>query len=97
MNTVEVVSTGQVLITEISEQVIELQTPGTPLLVEVATAGPQGPPGPSGSLTGTLAGLTDVNVTAKVDHSILYYDSVSSAWKGDDINTILSITDGGNW
>jgi hypothetical protein len=40
-NTVEVVSTGQVLVSEITEQAIEVQVPGS-LLVEVATAGPQG-------------------------------------------------------
>jgi hypothetical protein len=44
-NTVEVTSTGQVLVTQITEQVIEVQAPTTPLMVEVATAGPQGPDG----------------------------------------------------
>lgn len=44
-NSVELVSTGQVLVQEVSEQVIELQVPTAPVTVEVATAGPQGPAG----------------------------------------------------
>jgi hypothetical protein len=43
-NSVELTATGQVLVTEVTEQAIEVQAPGTPLTVEVATAGPQGPP-----------------------------------------------------
>lgn len=50
-NTVEVTSTGQVLVTQISEQVIEIQAPTTPLTVEVVTAGPQGPAGASADLS----------------------------------------------
>lgn len=97
-NTVEIVSTGQVLVTQVSEQVIEVQAPGTPLTVQVTTAGPQGPRGLAGdSSSSTLAGLTDVNVAAKVAGSVLYYDSVSGQWKGDDINTVVTITDGGHF
>jgi hypothetical protein len=44
-----------------------------------------------------LGDLSDVNTAAKVGNSVLYYDSASGVWKGDDINTITTITDGGNW
>ena len=90
-NTVETTSTGQVLITQISEQVIEVQGPSTPLTVEVATAGPQGPEAPPYA----LGDLLDVNTTAKVAKSVLYWDATAGEWKGDDINTTVTLTDGG--
>jgi hypothetical protein len=90
-NTVETISTGQVLITQISEQVIEVQGPTTPLTVEVATAGPQGPTAPVYG----LGDLSDVSTGSKVNGSVLYYDAASGEWKGDDINTVVTLTDGG--
>ena len=97
-NTVETVSTGQVLISQISEQVIEVQAPGAPLTVQVSTAGPQGPTGPAGAAGVTsLAALDDVNVSGKVNGSVLYYDTATSRWRGDDINTVVTLTDGGNY
>ena len=93
-STVEVISTGQVVVTEVAEQVIELTTAAQPLLVEVQTAGPQGAP-----LSGTivLADLNDVDTSAKVANSVLYYDATNSTWRGDDINTVITLTDGGNF
>jgi hypothetical protein len=91
-NTVETISTGQVLITQISEQVIEVQGPTTPLTVEVVTAGPQGP---AAAATFGLGELIDVNTQAKVAGSVLYFDSATSKWRGDDVNTVVTLTDGG--
>lgn len=71
--------------------VIQVVTPGPP-----GPAGPQGPAG-SGSGSTTLAALTDVNVSAKVNKSLLYYDSVSGKWLGDSIQTITEVTNGGNF
>lgn len=51
----------------------------------------------SSGFDGTLGSITDVNTTGKVGKSILYYDVNSGQWKGDDINTVVTITDGGNW
>lgn len=97
-NTVEVTSTGQVLVTQISEQVIEIQAPTTPLTVEVVTAGPQGPIGATGAAGATtLAALTDVNTANKVDKSVLFYDVASSKWVGGDANTAVTLTDGGSF
>jgi hypothetical protein len=93
-NTVEVISTGQVVVTEVAEQAIDVTTAAQPLLVEVQTAGPQGPPLNEVLRLGDLANVSD---TAKVSGSVLYYDATSSTWKGDDINTIVTITDGGNF
>jgi hypothetical protein len=68
-------------------------TPSTrPNLIELRTPGPQGPPGVT-----SLNGLSDVNVSGKADKSVLYFDSAQGVWLGNDINTISSITDGGNW
>lgn len=92
-NSVEITSTGQVLVSEIAEQTIELLAPAAPATVEVQTAGPQGPEAPPYA----LGDLTDVNTIGKVNKSVLYYDAASGQWKGDDINTVVTITDGGNW
>lgn len=59
-NTVHIASTGQILVTEVAEQVIEVQAPATPATVEVITAGPQGVQGPSG--IGSV--LVDATTTA---------------------------------
>ena len=56
--------------------------------VEITTQGPQGP-------TGTL-GLT-FDVSAKVDGSVLYYDSSSGNFKADTTTTKLTLVDGGNF
>jgi hypothetical protein len=93
-NSVEVLSTGQVIVTEVAEQVIELTTAAQPLLVEVQTAGPQGPPLDEVLNLGDLA---NVNDTAKVTGSVLYYDAATSTWRGNDINTVITLTDGGNF
>lgn len=62
-------------------------------VVEVLTAGPQG-----ASATAFAVGeLSDVDDSAKVDKSVLYYDEAAGKWKGDDVNTIITITDGGNF
>jgi len=38
-----------------------------------------------------------VDTTAKVSKSILYYDAESGEWKGDSAQTILTVTDYGNF
>lgn len=70
----------------------------------VGPAGPQGPTGPQGPVgpagpagTSNLYQLNDVSVSAKVNQSVLTYNDSSSKWVGDDVNTLLTITDGGNW
>lgn len=92
-NSVEVTSAGQVVVTEIAEHAVEVVSPTAPLTVEIQTAGPQGPAGP----TVGLGELNDVDTSAKVGGSVLYYDATSGQWKGNDINTITTLTDGGNY
>jgi len=57
--------------------------------VEITTQGPQGP---SGSITGIT-----FDVSAKVDGSVLYYDSTSGNFKADTTTTKLTLVDGGNF
>ncbi len=68
--------------------VVESSTSST---VEVITAGPQGPTAP----VATFGDIPDVDTTAVVDKSVLYYDAAAEKWKGDDINTVITLTDGG--
>jgi len=57
--------------------------------VEITTQGPQGP-------SGSISGLT-FDVSAKVEGSILYYDSTSGNFKADTTTTKLTLVDGGNF
>ena len=57
--------------------------------VEVTTQGPQGP---AFAATGTT--LDD---SAKVDDSIVYFDSSSGTFKADSTTTKLTLVNGGNF
>lgn len=92
-NSIEITSTGQVVVSSVTEQAIEITAPGRPGTVEVSTAGPQGP----AAQAPALGDLTDVNTTAKVANSVLYYDPSTGKWLGNDINTVTTLTDGGNF
>lgn len=94
-NSVEVIGAHQVVITELATNVVEVTAPAAPAVVQVTTAGPQGARGPAA--VSNLYEMEDVNVSAKVPNSVLYYDALSGKWKGDDINTVVTITDGGHF
>lgn len=71
---------------------------------DAGATGAQGATGATGSQGATgaagashLANLLDVNVTAKVNNSVLYYNQASEKFIADDINTVVTITDGGNF
>jgi hypothetical protein len=55
--------------------------------VSVTTTGPQGP-----AASGFI-----FNGTAKVDNSIVYYDSSAGEFKADDTWTIQTLVTGGNF
>lgn len=58
---------------------------GAATVVTVTTAGPQGPVG------------LDVDDSAKVDQSVVYYDSASGKYKADDTWTTSTLVLGGNF
>lgn len=93
-NSVEILSTGQVVVQEVALHAIEVTAPTAPATVEVQTQGPQGP---SVAANFGLNDLADVNTTSKTAKSILYYDADLSEWRGDSLQTILTVTDGGNF
>lgn len=62
-------------------------------VVEVITAGPQGPSAP----VGAFGDIPDVDTTAAVDKSVLFYDAEAQQWVGNDVNTIVTLTDGGGF
>ena len=72
-----------------------IQTPTAPVLIDVITAGPQG--SSSVNTATTFAGLQDVDATAVQDQAVVYYNAMSAKFKVDGTNTILSLTDGGNF
>jgi hypothetical protein len=78
----------QVNITTTKNTVSVTDDPTT--VVTVSTVGPQGPQGPAGS------GFT-LDQTAKVDKSVIYYDSASGEYKADATWTIDTIVLGGNF
>jgi len=89
MTTVNVTTTkNTVTVTENGSSTV-VQTPVT-TTVTATTAGPQGPEGPAGS------GFT-LNQTAKVDKSVIYYDSASGEYRADATWTINTIVLGGNF
>lgn len=45
----------------------------------------------------SLNDLSDVTTADKTNGSVLYYDSDSSSFKADDVNTKLTLADGGNF
>ena len=57
--------------------------------VELTTAGPQGP---SFAVSGTT-----MDDSAKVNDSIVYFDSSSGTFKADASTTKLKLVDGGNF
>lgn len=45
----------------------------------------------------SLAELTDVDTTGRVDGSVLIYDGTTARFVADSINTRLTLADGGNF
>jgi hypothetical protein len=97
-------------VTEETEiQVIELEIEPVVEFIEVGVVGPQGPTGPQGPLgpqgpigppgaTATLLSeLDDVDATSRVDGSVFYFDAARNKFVADNIETKITLTDGGNF
>ena len=57
--------------------------------VEITTQGPQGP-------TFSSSGVT-LDDSAKVNDSVVYFDSSSGTFKADQTRTVENLVDGGNF
>lgn len=68
-------------------------------VVSAVVQGPQGPPGPQGlpGVLNSIGEIPDVNTTAKVNKSLLYYDAPSGKFRADATITTTTITDGGSF
>jgi hypothetical protein len=63
---------------------------GETVIITLTAVGPQGPPGSAG------AGF-DIDTTARVDKSVVYYDAAAAVFKADTIWTTSTLSDGGNF
>lgn len=45
----------------------------------------------------SMGSLSDVDITAKVDGSVVYFDNARSKFLADDLTTKITLTDGGNF
>jgi hypothetical protein len=70
-----------------------VKSPAAPVVIDVVTVGPQGGAAPNQ----TFASLLDVDATGTTDQAVVYYSAASAKFKADGTNTILSLTDGGNF
>ena len=69
----------------ITEQQVTVSENTTTGVVTASTPGPRGPKG------------IELNETAKVDKSIIYYDAAAQTFKADSTWTTDTLTDGGNF
>lgn len=90
MTTVSVTKTENTVTVTTEGKTTVVKTPVT-TTVTATTTGPQGPKGDPGA-SGIL-----VSDTAKVDKSVVYYDSTAGTYKADDTWTISTIVLGGNF
>ena len=92
MSQVNVTIDGQALVSPVTQQSIVVVAPpsGAPQL-SIVTAGP------AISTGGTFAALADVDASDKANKSVIYYDSSSGKYKADSTETLITISDGGNF
>lgn len=90
----------ELIVTPSPEVVVEVTTSDPPVVQLTPTAQPQvitqyavGPQGPAVP----LSGAPDVNATARIDKSLLYYDAATEKFKADATVTTTTITDGGHF
>ena len=88
-NSVNVTETNNTVTVNEETNSVTVQQGGTST-VEVVTEGPQGAQGLPG------AGF-DFDGSAKIDKSVVYYDSTSAKFKAVTTQTILTLGDGGNF
>lgn len=91
MTVVKVTNTQQVLVKEISRQLVKVIVPSQTATVKVVVAGPQGPPGPSGAAytyTQQTPSLTwTINHNLGTKPSVELLNAGSQEIEGDVVHT----------
>jgi len=85
---------NSVVVSSVNNTIVVTENGGSTVVTvpqtSVVTATTQGPQGPAG------AGF-DIDSTAKVDKSVVYYDAAASQFKADTTWTTSTLTDGGSF
>jgi len=85
---------NSVVVSSVNNTIVVTENGGSAVVTvpqtSVVTATTQGPQGPAG------AGF-DIDSTAKVDKSVVYYDAAASQFKADTTWTTSTLTDGGSF
>lgn len=76
----------------VTAPVTKVTVDGSTSVVTATTAGPQGIQG----IQGTAGGIV-IDDSAKVNNSVVYYDSSAGEYKADASTTKLSLVEGGNF
>lgn len=91
----------ELVVTPAPEVVVEVTTTDPPVVQLTATSPPevvtQYAVGPQGPAAPTLGDVPDVDTTARIDRSLLYYDAASAQFRADATITKTTLTDGGNF
>tara|TARA_Y100001938_G_scaffold94425_1_gene129400 strand:- start:5202 stop:5492 length:291 start_codon:yes stop_codon:yes gene_type:complete len=87
-------SNNTVTVNETTNEVTVTQ--GTTSIVNVVTEGPQGQVGPQGIQGPAVSGF-DFDGSAKVNKSVVYYDSTSGKFKADNTWTTSTLVFGGDF
>lgn len=91
MTKANVIINGKAVVSPVNQQSITVVAPaGSPQLAIIAD-------GPLTTTGGTFAALADVDVADKTNKSVIYYDGSSGKYKADSSETLISLTDGGNF
>ena len=88
MTTVNITEEKNTIVVDETTNTVTI-TEGSATVVEVATAGPQGP-----AFADTGTSLDDSN---KVNNSVVYFDLSSGKFKADATRTVENLVDGGNF
>lgn len=72
-------------VSQLSNTVVVGEDNNCNTVVNVITPGPQGPAG------------TEIDDSARVDKSVIYYDASTSTYRADATWTTNTLTDGGNF
>lgn len=79
---------GSVVVTSIGAHATTIDSTGHELSLIVST---------NDTTARRLGDMLDVDTAGKSGNSVLYFDANDGLWKGDEINTIESLVDGGGF